>query len=115
MFNKVFKLYIFKDADRANLSLRANDNLVIEYRLRIKELQHILDNWEAGVELTTDSNTWLVEYKLYGPRPEKKYMPYVRVSVNHAECKFHYRLTYDDMLETYREFYYQMNNDMYWE
>lgn len=114
-FDKVFKLYIFKDTDRANLSLQASENLVIEYRMCIKELQHIVDNWESGVELTTDNNTWFIEYKLYGPRPERKYSPYVRVSVNHSGCKFHYRLTYDDMLELQREFYYQMNNDMYWE
>jgi len=114
-FDKVFKLYVFKEQDRANLSLYANDSLVIEYRLTIKELQHIVDNWRTGVDFTTDYNCWCIEYKLHGPRPERKYSPYVRLSVNHTDCKFHYRLTYDDMLELERDFSYQLNNDMYWE
>ena len=33
-FDKVFKLYVFKEKDRANLSLQVSNNLVIEYRIQ---------------------------------------------------------------------------------
>ena len=85
-FDKVFKLYVFKEKDRANLSLQVSDNLVIEYRMNIKELQYIIDNWQTGVDFSTSRNHWVVEYKEHGPRPERQYSPYVRVSVNHKEC-----------------------------
>jgi len=114
-FDKVFKLYIFKKDDVAKLSLKVNENLVVEYKMKINEIKHIVDNWKTGVDFSTDNNNWFIEYKSYGPRPESVYSPYVRFSVSQDRFKFHYRLTYNDMLDLERDFYYQINNKMYWE
>ena len=114
-FDKIFKIYIFKEKNRVNLSLRASDSLVIEYRMNVEHMKYILENWKNGTEIDTGHNVWLIEYKKYGPRPERKYGPYVRISVNHGGIKFHYRLSYDDMLHLERDFYYQINNMMYWD
>ena len=114
-FTEVYKLYTFKNKNRANLSLRVNDDFVIEYQLTIDQLSDILNNWQQGIEITTKHNHWLIEYKEYSPRPIRDYSPYVRVSVNHQGVKFHYRLTTSQMQQLEHDFDYQLSNTMHWD
>lgn len=114
-YTKPIKIYLFKDKDRVDVSIKVNDTLVNGYSFRQHEFESILQQWETGIEFPFEGGYVFVVYKKYGPRPEKRLDPYVRFSVSIGYNTFHHRLTYDDMIELEKEYHYQKNNKMYWD
>ena len=106
-FTQPLKIYLFKDQNRVDVSVKVNDTLVNGYRFTISDFEKIVDNWQGGYAV--------VEYKKHGPRPERKLDPYVRFSISIGYGTFHHRLTYNDMLQLEKEYFYQKNNKMYWD
>ena len=114
-FTKPIKIYLFKDKDRVDVSVKVNDTLVNGYRFTVNDFEKIINNWQTGIEFEFEGGYAVIEYKKHGPRPERKVDPYVRFSISIGWSTFHHRLTYDDMLELEKEYFYQKNNKMYWD
>jgi hypothetical protein len=114
-YKKPIKIYLFKDQDRVDVSIKVNSSLVNGYRFKKHEFESILYNWKTGIEFPYDSGYVYVQYKKQGHRPEKKTSPYVRFSVSINGVTYHHRLSYDDMYEIEKEYFYQSNNKMYWD
>ena len=109
------KIYLFKDKNKVDVSIKVTDDLVNGYSFKISEFESILKGWKTGVEFPFDGGYLYAEYKKHGPRPEKKSSPYVRFSVSCHGMTFHHRLKYDDMLQLEKEYFFQKNNTMYWD
>ena len=114
-YTKPIKIYLFKDQNRVDVSVKVTDDLVNGYRFTIDEFEKIINNWKHGVEFQFEGGYAVVEYKKHGPRPERKIDPYVRFSISIGYGTFHHRLTYDDMITIEKEYFYQKNNKMYWD
>jgi len=113
-FDKTFKLYLIK-GQRVDLSIKISESMVVGYRFRIKEFENIIKGWENGFEGDTSGGYVFIEYKKYGPRPERRYDPYVRFSISNNGLTNHHRVTYDDMYDLTKEWNHQKTNKMYWD
>jgi hypothetical protein len=109
------KIYLFKDKNKVDISIKVTDELVNGYRFKIDEFEKILNYWKTGVEFDFDGGYLYVEYKKHGPRPEKVPSPYVRFSISCHGLTFHHRLSYNDMLQLEKDYFFQKSNVMYWD
>jgi hypothetical protein len=109
------KVYLFKDKNKVDVSIKVTDELVNGYSFKIDEFESILHSWKTGVEFSFEGGYVYIEYKKHGPRPERLNSPYVRFSVSCHGMTFHHRLSYDDMLQLEKDFFFQKNNVMYWD
>jgi hypothetical protein len=116
-FTKTFKLYVFKEDNRADLAIRVNDHYVQTYNLNIDDLKSILSNWREpqGFSGKINDNFWAVQYKSYSPRPVQSQVSYVRFSIFINGVGHNFRVDADDMLALEKDFFYQINNRMYWD
>ena len=118
-FNQKLKLYLFKDRQWVDLSVKVTDDYVITYHMSVQILDKILDQWtnphggfderiEPGYKIT-------VQYKTQTPRPECANANYVRFSVFKNGITHNHRLEYNDILYLQKELFYQKNNQMHWD
>jgi len=114
-FTKPVKIYLFKDKDRVDVSVKITDDLTNGYRFTSQEFESILESWKEGIEFETEWGYVFVQHKTHGPRPERQPCSYVRFSVSVGNMDFHHRLNFDTMHELEKEYLYQKTNTMYWD
>ena len=119
-FKHPIKLYIFKDRDIADVSIKVTDSYVVTYHFSVNTLQDILREWKnpnGGFECKFKDDQYgiTVQYKQRGPRPERAEASYVRWSIWKNGITHNHRLEYDDMLYLERETFFQLNNKMHWD
>ena len=114
-FDKTFKIYLFKDKERVDFTIKVNKHLAITYWLSVKDFETLINGWRNGVEIQEGGRHWYMEHKKYGPRPESKATSYVRLSISGNGQRFNYRVKYNDMDILEKEYFYQKNNKMFWD
>ena len=116
-FSKTLKLYVFKDKDLADLTLRVNDCYAQTYPIPLSSMKEILAQWKEPNGFTGNINGtfWCVQLKHHSPRPVQTPASYVRISIYHGGCGHQFRVDADDMLALEKDFFYQINNHMYWD
>lgn len=116
-FSKTLKLYVFKDKDLADLTIRVNDNYAQTYSIPVATMKEILQRWRDPDGFTGHINGafWCFQLKHYSPRPVQTPATYVRISIYYSGCGHQFRVDPDDMLALEKDFFYQLNNKMYWD
>lgn len=116
-FTQPHKLYLFKDRDHVNLSLKISDDCVIGYNFTSVEFEQVLAAWDGpdGIELKTHNAHFSIAHKHFTPRPERAHASYVRWSVFINGMSFHHRLAFADMEGMRKDYFYQKNNRMHWD
>ena len=114
-FTKTFKLYLFKNENRVDLSIKVTDTYVQTFSLSTDDMQDLIRNWRIEFKRQIQGSFWLVQHKKYSPRPNPEPANYVRFSVYNGGVGHNFRVTVDDMLSIEKEFSYQLNNKMYWD
>ena len=109
-FIKKFKLYLEKNT--VKLSIKINSNFVNTYTFSIDQFDNVMDNWQTGIEFRTDHGSWMFQHKKRGPRPICEPANYVRIDFWRDEQSFHYRATYNEMIELEKDYYYQKANNV---
>lgn len=114
-FDKPIKIYLFKDKQKVSISFLVTPNYVTQYWLKQDEMEKFL-GFNNGVEFECHcGNWWVIEYKRYGPKPDKKFGPYVRVSVTANSVTHHHRFSVEDFEDLCLEYAKQKSNKMYWD
>lgn len=115
-YDKPIKIYLFKHKGTVSVSFLVSPVLVNQYTLTTDEFENIINNFQNTVEFETEKGIhWYIESKEFGPRPEKKYGPYVRVSVSIMGMNSHYRFNLQEWNDMIAEYKNQKNNEMYWD
>jgi hypothetical protein len=109
IFENSVKMYYFKDTKDVSFSIRVNDNFVNTYRFTEEQFDKIIENWNkpGGIEFRTNNGSWMFQHKKRGPRPVCEPANYVRVDFWRDEQSFHYRLSYDNMINIVKDYFYQ--------
>ena len=118
IFTTPLKLYLFKDKNRVSLSIKVSDTCVNSYYVDVDDFERILGSWKKphGFEIQTTNGYWFFQHKTSTPRPECAKTSYVRISVHASgSTTFHYRVSYNDMCNLEKEYFYQKNNKMHWD
>jgi hypothetical protein len=118
VFKTNLKLYLFKSKNQVSLSIKVSDNCVNAFNFTIEEFEKILESWTTpnGFEIQTKNSFWAFRHKTSTPRPECAKTSYVSITVhldNSMTC--HYRVSYDDMYNLKKDYFYQKHNSMYWD
>ena len=115
-FEKPLKIYLFKDRDTVDLSIRVSDNYVHTWQLPAAAVELMIQHWrnESGWSWNGPEHHWFVQHKRSTPRPESAPASYVRISVSVGHT-YNYRVDYQDMLDLEHDFRFQQNNPMYWD
>lgn len=115
-FDKPIKIYLFKDKALISISFLITPNVTNQYYLNVSEMDDILKNYKNGIEFESHCGQyWYIEEKKYGPRPEKIYGPYIRVSVTSYGITTHYRFSTEEFEIMTTEYLHQKANQMYWD
>ena len=109
-FTNKFKLYVEKNT--VKLSIKINSSFVNTYIFSISQFNDVIDNWRTGIEFRTDNGSWMFQHKKRGPRPICEPANYVRIDFWRDEQSFHYRATYDEMIDLEKDYYYQKANNV---
>lgn len=118
-FDKMFKIYLHKDRDKVDISIKVSDSFVIGYDLSCSQFEYILANWKnnGGMNIGDykHEGDWFIQLKKTTAYPESASTSYVRISVSKNKIRNHHRVSYDDMILLEREYFYQKNNVMHWD
>ena len=115
-FKNPLKIYLFKDKKSIDFSIKVSKNCVNVYKLKQQEFEEIITSWKTGIDKNIGEIYWCIEHKTTTSKPEKASTSYVRISVyTNYTPSFHYRVDYNDMIETEKDYFYQKNNNMYWD
>ena len=117
-FTAPLKLYLFKDKNRVSLSIKVSDTCVNSYYIDVDDFERIVESWKEpnGFEIQATDSHWFFQHKTSTPRPECAKTSYVRISVHtNGPITFHYRVSFSDMYNLEKEYFYQKNNKMYWD
>jgi hypothetical protein len=118
LFTSRLKLYLFKNKNKVSLSIKVSDNCVNGFLFDIDDFEKIIGSWKkpGGFETQIDDAYWLFMHKQSTPRPECAKTSYVRISVHpKGPVAYHYRVSYEDMYNLEKDYFYQKNNEMYWD
>jgi hypothetical protein len=115
-FDKTFKIYLFKDKDTVDLTIRIADNYAHTYTMTRPELEALLENWDTpgGYSFKLGNGTGFIQHKTATPRPTSAPADYVRISI-WAGVQHQYRVDSIDIAELKNDFEYQCNNTMFWD
>jgi hypothetical protein len=115
-FTDTFKIYLFKDKQRVDWSIRVSSNHVHTYSLTVDEFEGMLNNWKqpAGYTFSIGGTHAFVQHKTTTPRPESKPTSYVRITIWKG-VDHQYRVDYADMIALEDSYHHQKNNVMYWD
>lgn len=116
-FDSVFKLYLMKNTNKVKLAIKVSDNLVNEFFFNQEQFDQIMNGWEnnKGIEIKVDSINWHFAHKKNSPRPVNQPTSYVKISAYVNSMGLHYRVSYDDMINLKKDYFYQKNNKMHWD
>jgi hypothetical protein len=116
-FTKTFKLYVFKKDGRVDIAIRIANHYVQTYNLSIDEMKELLSKWDTpeGFNQKINNMSWMVQHKKSSPRPVQTPVDYVRFSIFINGVGNNFRVDADDMLALEKDFFYQINNRMYWD
>jgi hypothetical protein len=114
-FSQPLKIYLFKDRRDVDFAIRVSPNCTNTYHLTQEQFENIIQNWRQGIRVKTGQTGWNIEYKKVGPRPECEPASYVRITVWANGVTTNYRVDYTDMVNLEKDYFYQVNNKMYWE
>ncbi len=117
IFKSNLKIYFFKETQTISLSIKVTDNYVNTYTFTKDEFDFIVSNWESkeGASIQTNNYSWLIQHKKRGPRPICEPANFVRITKWQNNQSFDYRVSYDDMIQAIKDYYYQQNNKMHWD
>jgi hypothetical protein len=113
-FKKPLKIYLFKDKQSVDITIRITDAHAHTYSLPVLQFEQLIAHWldpNGWSAQTPSGQHWFVHYKTTTPRPESAAASYVRISVNHQQ----YRVDHSDMTDLAKDYFYQANNKMYWD
>jgi hypothetical protein len=115
-FKNSLKIYLFKDKNIVDFAIRISDNHVVTYTLPQELFAGIIKHWKDpnGYLFQHNGQGWNIQYKTTTPRPEMIPASYVKISVYVGHI-YHYRVSYEDMINLEKEFFYQTHNVMYWD
>ena len=115
-FTKPLKLYVFKDRESVDLSIRVSEAHAHTWSLPQAVFADIVANWrnQKGHSFQHNNNAWFIQYKKQTPGPEWAPASYVRISIG-GNPMFNYRVDYEDMVALERDYFYQCHNQMYWD
>jgi hypothetical protein len=115
-FTDTFKIYLFKDKQKVDWSIRVSSNHVHTYSLTVEEFEGMLNNWKqpAGYTFSIGGTHAFVQHKTTTPRPESKPTSYVRITIWKG-VDYQYRVDYSDMVALEDSYHHQKNNVMYWD
>ena len=117
-FTSRLKLYLFKNQNRVSLSIKVSDNYVNGFSFVVEDFEKIIQSWKQpkGIDMRIDGAHWHINHKSTTPRPECAKTSYVRISVHPpGPVAHHYRVSYEDMYNLEKDYFYQKNNEMYWD
>lgn len=109
IFSNSIKIYYFSETKEVTFSIKVTDNFVNTYRFTEEQFDNIVEKWNqpGGIEFKTDNGSWMFQHKKRGPRPVCEPANYVRIDFWRDEQSFHYRIKYDDMLSSVKDYFYQ--------
>jgi len=112
LFNKTFKLFVFKGDNEVSISLRITDKCCRSFMMPLEDFTYIINNWRTGVDgRNIDGNRWWWEYRDCGPRPEIAPADFVSISVH----GWNWRVTVAEMEELESAFNFQLINKNHWD
>ena len=116
-FNDNLKIYLFKEKQTVSISIKVSDNCVNSYNVSVHDFEKLLDTWNkpSGFDGMLGQAWWNVCYKKTTSRPECASASYVKISITMHNLNFHYRVSYQDMYNMQKDYFYQKNNQMYWD
>jgi hypothetical protein len=116
-FDKLFKLYLFKDKKTVSWSIRVADNYVQTYSIPQDKFALLITNWQLPSGYSLPLNGWsiFVMHKSMGPRPEQLPADYVQLTIWSPTVQQQFRVDASDMHELVSTYNTQLNNKMYWD
>jgi hypothetical protein len=116
-FNSALKIYLFKETEMVSFSIKVSSNHVLTFRFLQDEFEQILEKWDShnGIELETAIGKWEFRYKKAGPRPEQAPNRFVKIALYDAHREQHFRVSYDDMQQLRKEYFYQKHKPQHWD
>ena len=115
-FDKTFKIYLFKDKNKVDLTIRIADNYAHTYQVDKVDLENLLANWREplGYSCKFGNSLCNIQHKKSTPRPISAPADYVRFTI-HAGIQHQYRVDAADIEQLEKDFEYQCNNVMFWD
>ena len=115
-FDKTFKIYLFKDKGRVDLTIRVTDSYAHTYQIDKEDLENLLANWRdpAGYSFKFGNTSGVIQHKKSTPRPISAPADYVRFTI-FAGVQHQYRVDAADIEQLQKDFEYQCNNVMFWD
>lgn len=116
-FHKPFKLYLFKDKQQVDWAIKVNDSYVQTYTISKEQFEELISNWQKpeGYGILLNTMHISVQYKKYSPRPESHPASYVKITIYNSGMRHNFRCDLSDLIEIEKDYYYQLNNHMYWD
>ena len=115
-FDKTFKIYLFKDKDTVDWTIKISNSYAHTYTLTKNDMMLFLANWdtEAGYSFNIVNGGGFVQHKKTTPRPESASADYVRITI-WSGIQHQYRVNTADMMDLASNFDYQCRNKMFWD
>lgn len=116
-FDRTFKIYLFKDKDRVDLTIRVADNYAHTYSIDKVDLENLISNWREplGYSFKFGQYHANIQHKKSTPRPISAPADYVRFTVYAGAIQHQYRVDAADIEQLEKDFEYQCNNIMFWD
>lgn len=114
-FSDVFKLYVFKERERAKLTVRVNDTFAVTYYWDLDQFDAMIHNWEREWSGKAKGSEIFVGPKRYKPEDgTANRMRFVRWSAS-GQYGCEHRFSFQEMFDLRDEFHRQINNTMPWD
>jgi hypothetical protein len=116
-FDRTFKIYLFKDKNMVDLTIRVADNYAHTYQIDKADLENLLANWREplGYSFKFGHNRANIQHKKSTPRPISAPADYMRFTVYTTGVQYQYRFDAVDVEQLQKDFEYQCNNVMFWD
>jgi hypothetical protein len=116
-FNKLFKLYLFKNKSAVDLCIKVTDSYVQTYTIPQEQFEELIINWQKpeGYGILINNVHINVQYKRHSPRPESQPVSYVKITIYNSSMRHNFRCDLSDLIDLEKDYYYQVNNKMYWD
>ena len=116
-FDRTFKIYLFKDTQGVDLTIRIADNYAHTYSLGKVDLENLLANWQEplGYSFKFGHISGSIQHKKSTPRPISAPADYVRITMYSGGIQHQYRVDAADIEQLEKDFEYQCNNVMFWD
>ena len=112
LFDKTFKLFVFKNDKEVSISLRITDQCCRSFMMPLNDFAYIIRNWRTGVAAyEIDGDRWWWEHRDCGPRPDCANADFVAISTG----GWNWRVSVDEMVDLEKNFSNQYLQKNHWD